>query len=362
MTDTNSDFNYVSDIFSHMPSIIQIVDSPLKFAFGIFFLLTIIYIVYFAQKTWHVIKEQKFLYKIPLQERQSYVQDILDSSKLSFDNVKLTKQQQYQISIELLKYRKDQSIYKTILAILIIIFLFIIAVYSISSSDDQKPADVIRNIDNLSENDKKQVLQELQNKGYFHTNDKKLVDSLIFQAKDKIRQTNSKYFYSYDSIEAIKELRDLARTRKIPFEPLGEKFKASFPSENDQPFSFTTYVHTKSIYANKILQIYPSDQIHNDKYLILYALAGINDVEEDTFLQLNSQQALYLFGASARPTYKDIYIKEISFHEERLLKDPNCFQKKGWYVQSSQLCNQRNHMNVSTLFSILSKNEKIPNQ
>lgn len=291
-------------------------------------------------------RAEKLIRSSPLKDRSTLVEGALEI--LDVRTKDLTREQRFELALELLAQRRHRNFLVFWLSILFATFFAGLTFYSFIREDIRGDVEKI-----LSEKNIDEVIPILNKKGIFYATDKEIVEYLIEKSRlpDEIREKlgDSKGDLEaqklYNSVASIKELRKRAERRDDPFKPIGERGLASTPDRNQQPRQFTVHVPMNSKYANRIIKI---TSVNTDNYIRVYARPSMepsNNVMTD--LHLNSEQAKYLENTFPANGRLNIIIRE----SEQEIFDPNCSQRHNSSFQRSakELCSKGNTATISYL-------------
>ncbi|MBN8214210.1 MAG: hypothetical protein J0M09_14900 [Xanthomonadales bacterium] len=296
-------------------------------------------------------RAEKLISKAPENERATLVAGALDI--LDVRSRDLTKEQRYELALEILSQRRHRNVMIFILSTLIAVSFASITIYSFTKKDLAKDVEKILTVENREE-----VMPILNKSGIFSAEDEHFVDYLASKSSlpDDLRRKMSESEYDlemekkYNSIASVKELRRRASEKKEPFTVLGEEISASVPDRVDHPRQFFAHVPMESRFANRVVTL--SGQ--SGRYVRVFARGAIDSSYNQTKIHINKEQAIYLAGAFPMTGALNLTIKETV----QGIYDPNC-SIHGRSLQmarsAEELCAQGDSVSISYLQNFMSR-------
>lgn len=266
----------------------------------------------------------------------------------------LTREQRYELALEILSQRRHRNIMIFILSTLIAISFAAITAYSFTKENLAKDVEKILNVESREE-----VMPILNKSGIFSADDERIVDYLASKSSlpEDLRRKMSESEYDlemekkYNSIASVKELRRRASEKKEPFTVLGEEITANVPDRVDHPRQFFVHVPMESRFSNRVVTLTGK----GGKYIRVFARGGaIDSSNNQTKIHINKEQAIYLAGAFPVTGTLNLTIKETV----QGIYDPNCSIKdRSSYMAKSaeELCGQGDSVSISYLQNFMAR-------
>ena len=221
----------------------------------------------------------------------------LDATKIlvnvfDLDVASMSSDQQFQLALKTFEKREKESnrMFMLLIGGGVILLLFVL-IYSIARFDGGNMIQAALKIDEAS------ASKELNERGYFRSDDTKLVERLASVAgvdrtiEDPFERVK-RFSQNLEKQPTIIELRKRAEADHAPFEKTGEILVVSVPKRADQPRRYRAYVRRNSSLSGRMITLRTKGR---KEYIRLHALGAI-DVDSPADVQLNYEQYIELMG------------------------------------------------------------------
>lgn len=297
-------------------------------------------------------RAERLIRTAPVKDRGTLVAGALEI--LNVDASKLSKDQLFELSLEVLAQRRHRN-YMIFGASLLLALIFAgLTIYGITRPDLQGDVERL-----LSEGNRRTVMPLLNQSGVFEAVDAGVVSHLatLSELPRSARAAMSELEADvaaqlrYDSIASVRELRRRAERREEPFVMLGEQVTASVPDRVDHPHQFFAHVPMDSKFRDRLVLV---TSVGTGRYLRLFARGVIDPAHGQTRLHLNREQAAYLEGAFPVTGRLDVTIKETG----QAVYDPNCSvdgRSPQFIPRTRELCSQGESVTLAFLQTFMAR-------